>query len=46
MPDISDKAGANHPHKPQAFQAQCERGQQKYKDLYWNPDKKLKKIII
>ena len=31
---------------PQAPQAQCEHGRQKYKDLYGNPDKKLKKIII
>ena len=30
---------------PQAPQAQCEHGRQKYKDLYGNPDKKLKKII-
>ena len=30
----------------QALQAQCEHGRQKYKDLYGNPDKKLKKIII
>ena len=31
---------------PQAPKAQCEQGRQKYKDLYENPDKKLKKIII
>ena len=31
---------------PQVPQAQCEHGRQKYKDLYGNPDKKLKKIII
>ena len=31
---------------PQAPQAQCKHGRQKYKDLYENPDKKLKKIII
>ena len=31
---------------PQAPQAKCEHDQQKYKDLYWNHDKKLKKIII
>ena len=31
---------------PQAPQAQCDHGRQKYKDLYGNPDKKLKKIII
>ena len=30
----------------QAPQAQCEHGRQKYKGLYGNPDKKLKKIII
>ena len=30
----------------QAPQAQCKHGRQKYKDLYGNPDKKLKKIII
>ena len=29
-----------------APQAQCELGRQKYKDLYGNPEKKLKKIII
>ena len=32
--------------KPQVPQAQCEHGRQKYKDLYGNPDKNLKKIII
>ena len=32
--------------EPQAPQAQCEHGRQKYKDLYGNPDKKLKKRII
>ena len=31
---------------PQVPQAQCEHGRQKCKDLYENPDKKLKKIII
>ena len=30
----------------QAPQSQCEHGRQKYQDLYGNPDKKLKKIII
>ena len=30
----------------QAPQGQCEHGRQKYKDLYGNRDKKLKKIII
>ena len=33
-------------HVLQVPQAQCEHGQQKYKDLYGNPDKNLKKIII
>ena len=32
--------------EPQGPQAQCEHGRQKYKDLYGNPDKKLKKIIV
>ena len=32
--------------KSQASQAQREHGQQKYKDLYGNPDKKLKTISI
>ena len=46
MLDISDRAAAYHTHKPQAPHAQCEHGQQKYKDLYGNPDKRLKKIIV
>ena len=28
-----------------ASQAQCEHGRQKYKDLYGNPDKKLKDVV-
>ena len=36
----------DHVNHPQALQAQCEHGRQKYKDLYENPDKKLKKIVI
>ena len=32
--------------RPQAPQAQCKHGRQKYEDLHENPDKKLKKIFI
>ena len=32
--------------RAQVPQAQCEHGRQKYKDLYENSAKKLKKIII
>ena len=40
------KTGSQQLLRPQAPQAQCEHGRQKYKDLYGNPDEKLKKIII